>query len=306
MKLKNVSLFCVVVTIVLLFAHTQAPAAESPSLPNVYTYKVGLVEVSFLCDGLSTGNTANLKADEAVLKKYAPDGTYPSSMNAFLIRTPESRILVDSGLGREIVNDLKSLGVEAEDIDVVLLTHMHGDHIGGLISKSDGKAVFPKAKMYLARQERDYWASEEIMKTFPEDRQGDFKNSQAVLAAYGNSVQTFEPDALGSGFKPLLPNVQAIAAFGHTPGHTIFLVESEGAKFLIWGDVTHAITVQMPVPEVFMVFDVDSAQAVATRLAVLKYVSDGKIPVAGAHIRYPGMGLIAPAPEGGYSFTPFP
>ena len=300
MKIESLFLWGVA-AMFLLFTNAREIAAE---LPNTYTTKVGAFEVSLLSEGQSDGSGANLiGADEAIMKKYAPGGTYPTAVNAFLVRTPDHFVLVDAGFGRELFTNLKKLGAEPEQISVVLLTHMHGDHIGGLLA--DDKAAFPKAKVYLARQERDYWASEEIMNTFPEDRRGGFKNAQKVLAAYGDAVQTFDPGELGSSPEILLPGIGAIAAFGHTPGHTLFMVESEGAKLLIWGDLTHAMAVQMPEPGVAMTYDVDPQMAVASRLAVLKYASDEKIPVAGMHVPYAGIGTVASAPTG-YTFTPAP
>jgi glyoxylase-like metal-dependent hydrolase (beta-lactamase superfamily II) len=291
--------------VLLFFMGTRAASAESP---QVHTSKVGEFEVSLLSEGQSDGSGSNLiGADEAAMKKYVPNGTYPTAVNAFLVRAPDRLILIDAGFGRELFSNLKSLGVDPGQIDAVLLTHMHGDHIGGLLTGD--KAAFPKAGLYLARQERDYWASEEIMKTFPEERRGGFKNAQKVLAVYGDAVQTFDPSDLSAGGAPLLPGIKAVAAFGHTPGHTLYMVEPGGAesgdaKLLSWGDLTHAMSIQMPLPEVTMTYDVDPKMAAASRLAVLKYVADGKIPIGGMHVPYPGIGTVAPAPDGGYRFTP--
>jgi glyoxylase-like metal-dependent hydrolase (beta-lactamase superfamily II) len=289
----------------LFSAGARAVAAE-----HLYTYKVGAFEVHLLSEGQSDGSGSNLiGADEEAMKQYAPGGTYPTAVNAFLVRTPDRLVLVDAGFGRELFSNLKSLGVKPEQISAVLLTHMHGDHIGGLLI--DGKVAFPKADLYLARQERDYWASEEIMKTFPEDRQGGFKSARKVLAAYSGVVRTFDPFQLGSDYEPLLPGIAAMAAFGHTPGHTLYMVEpdetkSDGAKLLIWGDLTHAMSIQMPIPQAAMTYDVDPKMAVASRLAVLEYVADKKIPVAGMHVPYPGIGTVTPGSAGGYEFTPAP
>jgi glyoxylase-like metal-dependent hydrolase (beta-lactamase superfamily II) len=301
MKLAGVFLGCAAAGI-LFFMYTRAEAADAA---NTYTYKAGDVEVHLLSEGQSDGNGSNhIGANDATMGKYAPDGTYPTAVNTFLVRSQEGLVLIDTGFGRELFDNLKKLGVEAGQIDAVLLTHMHGDHIGGLLVND--KIAFPKAKLYLAQQERDYWASEKIMKTFPEDRRSGFKNAQKVLETYGGAVQTFSPNKLGAKGAALLPGIEAIAAFGHTPGHTLYEVTSGESKLLIWGDLTHAMAIQMPVPEVAMTYDVDPEMAVAARLAVLEYVADNNIPIAGMHVPYPGTGKVAPASEGGYAFTPAP
>ncbi|MDR1379409.1 MAG: MBL fold metallo-hydrolase [Synergistaceae bacterium] len=299
MKFSGVFMWCAV-AIILFSMNTQAFAAD---IPNVYKYQLGAFEVILLSEGQSQGSGGTLiGTDDEMMKKYMPSGTYPTAVNTFLVRTPDRVVLIDTGFGRELFKNMKSVGVEPELIDAVLLTHMHGDHIGGLLTE-ENKLAFPNAKLYLARQERDYWASEEIMKTFPEDRQGGFQNSQKALTAYGNAVQTFDPRGIDVEPEFLLPGIKTIAAFGHTPGHTLYMIESDGVRLLIWGDLTHAMAIQMPVPQVAMTYDVNPEEAVASRLTVLKYVSEEKIPVAGMHVPYPGVGEITPNPESGYTFT---
>lgn len=284
----------------LISASKGAFAAE---VPDTYTYKVGAFEVTLLSEGQNERKSSLfVGADMELIKKYVPDGVYPSAANAFLIRTPDKVILFDTGYGTKLFENMKTLGVEASDVDIVFLTHMHGDHIGGLLR--EGKVAFPKARLYLAEPERAYWADLELMKKLPEDRQGAFKKSQETLDAYGSSVQTFTPGQLQTETKALLPGITALAAFGHTPGHTLYLVESDGSQLLIWGDLTHAMAIQMAEPQVAMTYDLDPQMAVASRKAVLQYVADAKIPVAGMHVPYPGMGTVTAAPEGGYLFTP--
>lgn len=292
------SLFIILVAAVCVFGvRFSAEASE-----QVFTRKFGDFEVSLLSDGQNEGETSLfVNADEAVVKKYAPKGTYAGAVNAFLLRTPEETVLVDTGFGKLLFDNMKALGVSPEQIDAVLITHLHIDHISGLVR--DGKTAFPKAKLYVAKEDREYWTDISIMNKQPENRRGGFKLAQDVLKSYDSRVIDFSPSPLGKDAPDILPGIKAYAAFGHTPGHTAFMVESRGEKLMIWGDLTHAMAVQMPVPSVAMVYDSDPKAAIATRIAVLKYVAENDISVAGMHIPFPAMGKVSKANEG-FVFTP--
>ncbi len=254
-----------------------------------------------LSEGQSTGSQdLLLGTDPLMLRKYLPEGTYPTAVNAFLVRGPEQLILVDTGFGRELFANLERLGVRPDDIDVVLLTHMHGDHIGGLLR--NGKPAFSKARVLLSRQEHDYWMDKGLMQSAPQGKRGGFAAAQKTLAAYEGRVSTFLPDALEGEPHDLLTGIVALSAFGHTPGHTMYRVHDGDEQLLIWGDLTHAMAIQMPVPTVALTYDVDPEAAVASRMQVLRHVSDKRIPVAGMHIPAPGMGSVSASPDGGYAF----
>jgi glyoxylase-like metal-dependent hydrolase (beta-lactamase superfamily II) len=255
----------------------------------IFTYTLGRFEVYMLVENRGQGRSSILLgADEARIRRYIPGGTYQSETNTFLIRTPDRIILVDTGFGGALVEGMKHLGIRPDQVDAVLLTHMHGDHIGGL--QKDGKALFPKAKVYLARQERDYW----VKPGAP---------AAAALAPYGPAVETFLPGELGARVPELLPGISPIAAFGHTPGHTLFMVESEGKKLLIWGDLMHAQDIQLPLPDVSVTYDTDPQAAAAIRKRVLEYAVKNAIPVGGMHLVYPAMGTLETA-EAGYRLRP--
>ncbi len=295
------SLFVLLITGV--YATTGADLfARGPE--DVFTYRVGTIEVALLSEGQQTGKSNILiGATPEMLQRYTTDGTFSNATNAFLIRTPEKTILADTGYGRNLFDNMQSFGITAKQINAVLITHMHGDHIGGLLR--DGKVVFPDAEIYLPKPEYDYWMSDEAMNRVPENRRGGFSNARAVISAYRDKLRLFLPEELGTTVVPLLSGIRGIAAYGHTPGHTMYLVESGKDKLLIWGDLTHAMAVQMPCPQVAVTYDVNPEQAVVSRQKTLEYVSKNKIPVAGMHVPYPGMGSVTKGSGEGYVFTPF-
>jgi len=259
---------------------------------GIYTLKVGQYEVYVLVESERDGNTGILVgADEAVIKRYIPAEGFKHTANAVLIKAPRQNILIDTGTGAGgiIVEKIKKLGVQPENVDAVLITHLHGDHFGSL--QKDGAAVFSKAKVYLSAKELEYFTKTQV-------NQG----AVAALAPYGSRVTTFEPGELGKKLRALLPGISPIAAYGHTPGHTLFLIENGRDKLLIVGDLLHVALVQFPVPEISATFDMDQKTAAVVRRQVLDYAAKNKIPIAGMHIVYPGTGSVS-VEGSGFKFT---
>jgi len=277
--------------IVGLLMSVVAAGSYGDESAGVFAYKVGQFEVYMLVEAQREGNAGILVgADEALLKRYIPAGGFSHSTNTFLIKAPGQTVLVDTGFGTTIFDKMKKLGVEPEQIDAVLLTHMHGDHIGGL--QKDGKALFPNAKIYVSAREKEYWTVTNVN-----------PGAVAALAPYGSRVETFEPGQLGSKLSELLPGISPIAAYGHTPGHTIFLLESGKDKLLIIADLLHVALVQFPVPEISATYDLDQKAAAEVRRQVLAYAAKNKIPVGGMHMVYPGTGTVTTSGKG-FKFTP--
>ena len=268
-------------------AFAEVPANTSPI--TIHQEQIGDITVSLLSEGESSRNTDILiSVTPEMIQKYIPTGTYTTGMNAILLQTPEGNILIDTGLGKNLFTNLSLLQVSPDSIQTVLLTHMHGDHIGGLVK--DGKAAFPNATVYLSEKEKAFWTG---------------KKPDEVLALYPGRVQTFTPEDLSSAKTELFPGITPIASYGHTPGHTSYLIENSQQKLMVWGDLTHVTPIQFPVPTAAVTYDTDPAQAIVTRQAFFSYLAQTNIPVAGMHRPMPGFGIVANDPESdGYILLP--
>jgi len=234
-------------------------------------------------------------ADQTLVGKYMPSGSAPTSMSSFVLFAGEEAILFDAALGGETwVKKLTDAGVKPENVKLILLTHMHGDHIGGLLQGNDRR--FPQAKVLSATPEYEHWLPKE----------GEVRNQQIakIKSAYGQDFEkTFKFDEVV--FENSEVRVKALDASGHTPGHTVFLIESVGTsgdKLLILGDLLHAVALQFPVPEACARFDMDTEKAVAARKRILDFAAQEKIPVTGMHFPAPYIGKVEKNDQGGYIF----
>jgi glyoxylase-like metal-dependent hydrolase (beta-lactamase superfamily II) len=290
----------------ILFLMTIQSGLKAQSNNPVFAYQVGQYKVYLLCEGQQTGDTTILiGATPEMIAEYIPEGTFSNASNVFLVQTPDNKnILFDTGYGRLLFNNLKSLGLSANDIDLVFITHMHGDHIGGLLK--DNIPLFSRAKLYISQAEYDYWTNDEEMNRLPENRRGGFVLAHNVINGYKNQLQLFKPNELGNIKTALLAGIMPIAAYGHTPGHTLYLIESGKDKLLIWGDLTHAMAIQMPYPQVAVTYDVNPKEAVESRLAILDYVAKNRIAIAGMHIAFPAIGTVKAEGVNHYTYTAQP
>jgi len=278
----------------ILGALTAAGCATVGSSGADFSYKVGQFEVYLLVEAERDGNAGILiGANEEILSRYIPAAGFKHTANAYLIKAAGKNILIDTGTGAGdiIIEKVKSLGVKPENVNAVIITHLHGDHFGSL--QRDGNAVFPNATVYLSEKELQYFTVTNVN-----------ENAVNALAPYKEKTVTFTPGELGSNaLSEILPGITPIAAYGHTPGHTIFQIQNGNKKLLIISDLLHVALVQFPIPEISATYDVDPAAAAKIRRQVLAYAAENKIPVAGMHIVNPGMGNVEVDGEG-FKFIP--
>lgn len=275
-------------------------AITAQETKNAFKYKVGNYEVILLSEGQNQGNPGILiGATPEMLQETMPNGSYPTAVNAFLVKTPNHNYLIDTGFGRNLPDNLKAFNVAPENVNTLILTHMHGDHIGGMIK--DGKNVFPNAKVQLSDVEHTYWTSDAEMNKLPEDRRKSFQGPRNALKAYANKIELVKAEEIGekSG-----NGIFFIKAYGHTPGHIGCLVKSGNEQLLIWADLAHAMAIQMPYPQIAVTYDTYPDMAVKSRKKILEYVSKHNIPIAGMHIPYPSIGHVKANGKGGYVFSP--
>ena len=273
-----------------------APAPEPPPPPpsgndGVFSRRIGQLEVYMLVERENPGNAGILVgADDDLKNRLLPASGFQHSTNTFLVKMQGRNILIDTGFGGAVFEKMEKLGVRPDQIDAVMLTHLHGDHIGGL--QKDGKALFPRARIYLDAREREYFT-----KTAPNQGVID------ALAPYGSNVITFDASPPGPVYREIVPGVSAIAAYGHTPGHVAYLLESGGSRLIVGGDFLHVALVQFPRPDISASYDMDQRAAAAARTQLLSYAVSSRIPIGGMHIVYPGMGMVE-RDGAGFRFMP--
>ncbi|HET8923752.1 MAG TPA: MBL fold metallo-hydrolase [Candidatus Acidoferrum sp.] len=281
-------------------------------VPGFYRLKVGDLEVTALYDGTGVFDPHWLNGTkttmDGVVKGLQEDPHMLDVVDSgFLVNTGKQRILVDAGAGSwwgggalgRLAGSLRSAGYTPEEVDVVLVTHLHSDHVGGLTTQ-DGKRVFPNAEVYVAKAENDFWLSPEIAANAPKDAQPFFQSAQAIAAPYikAGKWHTF------SGSESIVDGMQLVPLAGHTPGHTGYEFSSKGQKILFWGDIVHAQRVQLQHPAVTAIFDIDQTAAAATRNQLLARLARENVLIATPHTSlFPALGRLRKDGRG-YSWVP--
>jgi glyoxylase-like metal-dependent hydrolase (beta-lactamase superfamily II) len=290
-------------------AEAKAPLAKAAQ-PGWYRMMLGDFEITALSDG--TGplpvdtlltNTTPAKVTAALAKAYLKSPV-ETSFNGYLINTGAKLVLIDTGAGtlflptlNHLVANLKASGYQPEQVDEIYITHMHPDHVGGLVAK--GKLVFPNATVRAAKAEGEFWLPQAALDKAPAEFKGFFQGAQSMVNPYVKAGKYKPIDADGE----LVPGIKAVSAVGHTAGHMIYEVESKGQKLVVWGDLMHVAAVQFPEPAVTIQFDTDAGKAAEARKKAYADAAKAGYFVAVSHVSFPGLGQIRT--EGaGYEWLP--
>jgi glyoxylase-like metal-dependent hydrolase (beta-lactamase superfamily II) len=290
-------------------ALAAAPFAKTQP-PGWYRMKLGDFEITVLADGTSMmpagaflTNIGAADLQQALSRAFLKDPV-PTSDNGFLVNTGSKLVLIDTGNGErgdpnvgKLVANLKASGYQPEQVDEVYITHMHGDHIGGLTENS--RPVFPHATVRADKREAEYWLSAANMNKADKDARGRFEAARTALDPYiaAGRFKTFD------GATDLVPGVRSLPAYGHTPGHSFYVIESQGEKLVLCGDLLHVGAVQFANPAVGLRFDSDPTEAIAQRQKLLADAASQKYWIGAAHLAFPALGHVAKAGDG-YAWVP--
>ena len=289
--------------------------AAAPQLgswqPKFWRFKFGAFEFTTIADSeafidgpypIIGKNAAEDEVRQLMRDNLVQEQRYQPGFSPTVINTGKELVLFDTGNGATgfvprpnggwLAAQLGPAGFKAEDIDVVVLTHGHPDHIAGIIE--GGKPLFPNARYVIAATEYDYWA--------PEGKHtGELEKLAAVFRA--NTKQVADRFKFLKPGDDVVSGIRSIEAHGHTPGHLAFMIETQGRQILFWGDCAHHHVASLAHPEWHCVFDIDNEAAVTTRKRIYDMAATDRLPVIGYHMPFPSVGYVERTTPGSYRWT---
>lgn len=294
-------------------AFARAPLLNTQA-PAYYRFRIGTIEATAVSDGpLDLGapqpdifkGVSKDDFSKALADNFLPTEKVKLEQNALVLNTGDTLVLIDTGTGSQklmgpdtgrLLGNLRAAGIDPKDVDAVALTHAHPDHCWGLIG-ADGQQHFPNAQIYMSQEDFEFWtdparATNDMLKGFIE-------NTRRQLLPLRERIVFFKD---GQQF---LPGVQAIAAPGHTVGHTVFMISSGDRSLCNAGDLAHHHVMSLQRPQAEFAFDTDGAQAARTRQRLFGMLAAQRIPLLAYHFPWPGLGHLA-TQGGGYRFVPSP
>jgi len=278
--------------------------------PGFYHMQIGELDIIALSDGTIPQDLPHLLTNvkpEQIIKQTAYNFQEPiveASVNAYLFKLAGKLILVDAGTSElygpslgHLPANLARTGFKPDDVDAILITHIHTDHTGGLM---DGdRRVFPNATVYVSQQEYDFWLTPDNYEKAAKELKPYFEQAILKMSPYvkAGKVKTY------SYGHEIFPGVLPVASPGHTPGHSFYQVSSKGEKIMFWGDILHSAAVQFADPDVTIIYDVDPKAAARARKRAFADAAKGKYWIAADHLSFPGIGHIRQRGKG-YSWFP--
>ena len=287
-------------------AAARAPLTNTQA-PSFYRFRIGTIEATVVSDGPigpmgePSASFVGVPKDEIgrmLSENFLPTDNLVLEQNVLVANTGDRLVLFDTGMGAikmfgpttgRLLDSLRVAGIAATDIDAVVLTHAHPDHCWGLMSE-DGKPVFPNAQIYMTQADFDFWTDEaklaqDAIKPMIEGARRNLTPNRARIV--------FVKDG-----QELLPGIQALAAPGHTVGHTSYLLTSQGQTLCFAGDIAHHHVLSVERPRIRFAFDTDAEQAVSTRLRIFDMLAAQRLPFLSYHFPWPGIGHIAKHGDG--------
>jgi len=292
-----------------------APIEQQKQVAGYYQYQSGQTQITALLDGTNFISPSLFKglSEQQIhesLKKYYADQAkgVQTSINAFLVNTGHSLVLVDSGaascLGSHlgsVLSNLKASGYQPEQVDSILLTHLHPDHVCGI--SQNGVANFPNATVYVSATEANYWLSPEQLNKIPKEKQAGYlatvEKIKQAIAPY-QAKQRFKTYKFGDQIQ----GFNVINSTGHTLGHTSYELKTTNETIVFVGDIVHSHSIQFDHPETSIAYDADPKQAVATRLNLFAEFAKHGEAIAAPHLPFPGIGHIYSADGKTYQWVP--
>lgn len=283
-----------------------------------YRYKVGDFEITVVTDGANTNplsdayvtNAKKGDVNAALVANHSAPDKVTHAYTPIVVNTGSKLVVIDTGVGLgafqqtkgaigQFHSNLAAAGIDKNAVDTVIISHLHGDHINGLLG-ADNKLAFPNAEVLMPTADIKFWSDESNAARFPAPVQGQFANAKRVLGALGGKITQYE------GSKELIPGITTMPTPGHTPGHTSFVIASGSDRLLHQVDVTAgAATLFTRNPGWYFVFDVDGPLAEQTRRKLYDMVIADKMRVQGYHFPFPAVGNIE-KDGSGYRWVPAP
>jgi glyoxylase-like metal-dependent hydrolase (beta-lactamase superfamily II) len=291
-------------------AHKHKFGAQAPYF---YRFMFGDAEITVVSDGLQmlgdpSETFLGVPKDDVrrtLVENFMDPATLDIELNSFVVNSGDKMVLFDTGLGGSkmfgpkgglLPKSLADAGIDRDEIDAVVISHGHIDHIGGIVD-DDGRPMYPNAQVYINQADFDYWTDESQMDS--KWKEGFVIHARKNLLPVRDRIVFFKDE------EEFLPGITARFAPGHTVGHTMFDVSSNGQSFCFVGDVSHHSVLLIENPRMEFLFDTDPKMAVKSRVRMLDTLAANKTPIVAYHFAWPGYGHIVKAGDG-FRYVPAP